>query len=65
MIWQVRALLQAHGYRYVMRQRGNDIWIDPKTAWAAAGARRARVAARKGEMQSCMLDKNCLNYALV
>ena len=59
----VRALLRKHGYTYVMRQRGNDIWIDESVTWARRGAARAVAAARSGSMDPCMLDRLCLDVA--
>ena len=59
----VRALLRKHGYTYVMRQRGNDIWIDESVTWARRGATRAVAAARSGRMDPCMLDRLCLDVA--
>ena len=41
----VRNYLSKHGYTYVMRVRGNDIWIDPSVLWAKRGAARAAEAA--------------------
>ncbi len=55
----VRQLLETNGYEYVMRQRGNDVWIDPEVPWARKGARKAKEAARGRSMPACMLDQHC------
>lgn len=55
----VRSFLSKHGYQYVMRESGNDVWIDPSVPWAKKGAARAIAAARGGSMARCMLDAKC------
>ena len=60
----VRALLARHGYTYVMRQRGNDVWIDERVLWAKRGAERVQAALRSRLFASSrlavnMIDRRC------
>ena len=34
----MRQLLARHGYEYVLRVRGNDVWVDPSVPWARRAA---------------------------
>ena len=56
---EVRALLTSHGYTYVMRQRGNDVWIDERVPWARRGAKRSQDALRAHSMPQQMIDTKC------
>jgi len=55
----VRALLTRHGYTYVMRNRGNDVWIDRKVPWARRGAASLLAALRGRSVNPEMIDRNC------
>ena len=56
---RVRHLLSKHGYEFLMRVRGNDVWIDRSLPWVRQGAERAIEAARSRKMLGCMLDREC------
>ena len=56
---EVRALLTSHGYTYLMRQRGNDVWIDERVPWARRGAALVKAALREHSMPEHMIDRKC------
>lgn len=56
---KVRDLLTRHGYTFVMRNRGNDVWIDRRVPWARRGAAGLTTALRARRVSPGMLDPNC------
>jgi hypothetical protein len=52
-------MLSKQGYTFVMRVRGNDVWVNKSLPWVSKGLKRIVQDAQSGSIPSCMIDPLC------
>ena len=55
----VRRMLSQQGYTFVMRVRGNDVWVNKSLPWVSKGLKRIVQDAQSGSFPPCMIDQLC------
>ena len=55
----VRRMLSKQGYTFVMRVRGNDVWVNKSLPWVSKGLKRIVQDAQSGSIPPCMIDPLC------